>query len=448
MKTSQSVDGSQISRLLAWLVGIIFVVAALGTPFIVLFGSNFGHLDFFRACKEIMLIIAVFLGAYLAWQNPKLKDWILKSWLVRLIVIYGALQIIYGLLALNAGRVNGSALIYAWLINLRFLAFFLVVVIACSENKLLERNWQKLILIPASIVVGFGLLQRLLLPQDFLTHFGYGKDTIAALQTVDNKLTYQRIQSTLRGANPLGAYLVVVLGVGTVFLRRWRRILFLTAGIIVLGLTYSRSAWAGAAITGGLLLYWFGGVHKRLGRYLLPAVIVTAGLLLVVFVVFRHQSVVENTLFHTDQSSHSSESSNAGRARAIKNGLHDVVHEPLGRGPGTAGPASVRNNHPARIAENYYLQVAQEVGWLGLGIFVAINIVIAQMLWKAKNDPLALALLAALAGVTVVNLVSHAWTDDALAYIWWGLAAIAVSPGIMAVKDKHYAKKKNAIRQT
>jgi hypothetical protein len=49
-------------------------------------------------------------------------------------------------------------------------------------------------------------------------------------------------------------------------------------------------------------------------------------------------------------------------------------------------------------------------------------------------------LLASLAGITFVNLLSHAWTDDTLAYLWWGLAGIALAP-IITSRQKLYGKK-------
>jgi hypothetical protein len=45
-----------------------------------------------------------------------------------------------------------------------------------------------------------------------------------------------------------------------------------------------------------------------------------------------------------------------------------------------------------------------------------------------RADPLALGLFASFIGLTVVNLFMHAWTDDTLAYVWWGLAGIAMAP--------------------
>ena len=104
-----------------------------------------------------------------------------------------------------------------------------------------------------------------------------------------------------------------------------------------------------------------------------------------------------------------------------------MLREPLGQGPGTAGPASFRNDNPARISENYFIQIGQEVGILGLLLFVAINIGIARELWVRRDQLLSLVLLTSLAGLTLVNLISHAWADDTLGLIFWGLAGIAIA---------------------
>jgi hypothetical protein len=140
---------------------------------------------------------------------------------------------------------------------------------------------------------------------------------------------------------------------------------------------------------------------------------------------------VQNVLFHTDVTSQASQSSNDVRFQNLERGLKDVETDPLGDGPGTAGPESVRNNNKSRIAENYYLQIGQEVGWIGLGLFLAINGIVAWLLWQRRDQYLALGLLASLIGISFVNLLSHAWRDDTLALLWWGLAGVALSPGIL-----------------
>lgn len=440
-----SPSANTLAQYASYVVAVIFVLLPFHALFTTWLGSHFGHLDLFRIWKELLIVVLLPIATYLVWVNPQLRLWIKKNWLPRLIFGYTVLSMVLGLLARAAGRVNSVALIYGLLANLRYLGFFLLTFVLASHSAMLKQHWRKLVLMPGIIVVVFGLLQRTLLPYDFLRHFGYGPTTIPAYQTVDQKIQYQRIQSTLKGANPLGAYLVVLvtLILGLKAKRRWLQAVTLVATLVVLFFTYSRSAYIGAAMSAVLLLYW--RMQKTTWRQtitvLTAGVVVVAGLSIVAL---RHNRVVENTFFHTDNTSKSSQSSNAGRATALKGGLHDIIHEPLGRGPGTAGPESVRNNHPARLAENYYLQIGQEVGIAGLVLFLAINVVVAQALWLRRADPLARILLASLVGITCINLLSHAWSDDTLALLWWGLGGLALAPDILKQKKYGHSKEKTA----
>jgi O-antigen ligase len=142
----------------------------------------------------------------------------------------------------------------------------------------------------------------------------------------------------------------------------------------------------------------------------------------------RHNDFVENTVFHTDEHSSSNVSSNAAHLSASRGALAQVVHEPFGRGPGTAGPAGEYNSgQPPRIAENYFLQIGQETGWLGLVLFAAIYLLLAGELWRRRQHGLPRVLLASLAGLTVLAMLMHLWTDDTIAYLWFGLAGIALT---------------------
>ena len=117
------------------------------------------------------------------------------------------------------------------------------------------------------------------------------------------------------------------------------------------------------------------------------------------------------------------------------------MREPFGRGVGTAGPASVYNRGKGRVAENYFIQIGQEAGWIGLMLFLLINAGVGYLLWVRRADPLALSLLAGLIGLSFVNLLSHAWSDDTLAYVWWGLAGIAMAQPAVAAAVTLPAKK-------
>lgn len=429
----------KLTRILCYVAAVIFLLVPFQALLTTWLGSNFGHLDLFRIWKELLLVVLAVGSLYLVYRDKKLKKWFINSPLVLLIALYIILQLSLGIYALTSVKVNNSAVIYALLINCRLLIFFLACLILAAKSDWLVNNWRKIILWPAVVVISFGILQHFILPNDFLRHFGYGPSTIRAYQAVDQKPQYIRLQSTLRGPNPLGAYLVLILTtLAILFMRNKKRtkvIVLIAASLVVLYFTYSRSAWLGVFVSCLLVGFW--SIKNKQKRQWLIFGSLAASLVLIISVLVWHKnSVLENTLFHTSQTSQSPESSNAARTEAMLDGAKDVVRQPLGDGPGTAGPASFRNNHPARIAENYFIQIGQEVGILGIGLFVAINLYIALGLWKIRDNDLAKIALAALIGLTLVNLLSHAWADDTLVYTFWGLAGIALAPSVILNKER------------
>ena len=415
----------------AILISLILVVLPFHAFLTVWLASNFGHYTAFRLWKEALLLGCSFGVVYLLLTDLRIRSHTLSRRLVWLILAYCGLVLGSGLLALHNHRVTPKALGYGLISDTRFLVFFLFCWMVALRTARLHKNWQRLLLWPAVIVIAFGLLQMLLLPNDFLRHFGYGSQTIAPVETINHNAFYLRIQATLRGSNPLGAYLVVPLSVLTVLIVRgqrcWQRLVLLLAGLLALGFTFSRSAWLGAAIAislAAILGARSAKTRRRLVYCGLAGVVALAGLGLAI----RHNTRYQNLVFHTETHTTARQSSNQGHASALSAGLRDVAHQPLGRGTGTAGPASVYNNHQTRLAENYFLQIGQEVGLLGLLLFVLINGGVGYLLWSHRADPLALSLFASLVGLTVINLLSHAWADDTLAYIWWGFAGIAMAP--------------------
>lgn len=408
-----------------------------------------GNYEYLRLWKEVLLLVLSVCTITIVCRTPglwqRLRPQLQSGWLFWTIGAYVVLTIVLGLVALSRGQVNSYALLFAWILNLRPLLIFVLAWVLAAQSTWLHRYWKQLILVPATIVIGFGLLQTTVLPAEFLRSFGYGVSTIEPYQTVDQKLDYVRVQSTLRGANPLGAYLVLVLVAALVIFNRQRsrhNVLLgslLVGGMVVLAVTYSRSAYIGMVLS--LLALALIAVRGQLARRRLWLGLAVCALLSAgIFAVFRENDRFENTFFHTNEQSQSAVSSNAQRLTFLQTSSQDVLTEPFGRGPGSAGPASVHNSQPSRIAENYYLQVGQETGWLGLGLFVAILVMIGRRLWRLRADPLAKALLVSLVGISFINLVQHAWTDDTLALLWWGLAGVALAPTLVGSKQKPAAK--------
>jgi O-antigen ligase/polysaccharide polymerase Wzy-like membrane protein len=415
----------------------ILMVVLLLTPlhaFLTVWGSSLiGHYTALRLWEEVLLLVCILGAIYLVIVDQKIRSQTLTRRLVRLILLYIFVVLLWGAVAYAQHNVTAKALGYGLIVDLRFPIFFLISWVIAARTSRLHNSWQKLVLWPAVVVIVFGLLQILVLPHDFLSHFGYGPKTIASYETINHNSRYIRIMSTLRGADPLGAYLLVPLSVLAVLLankwRQWKLLILFLVGLIVLYFSFSRGAWAGLVLS--LLVICL--LDRRLKNYRNKLLLIGSAVIVVIAVVgfsLRHNSYIQNIVLHTQSHSAVTTTSDQGHVSALRGGIHDIIHQPLGHGPGTAGPASVYNNNKARIAEDFYIQIGQEMGWLGLALFLLINIGVGYLLWLRRSEPLALALFASFVGLIAVNLLTHAWADDTLAFVWWGLAGIALAPKV------------------
>ncbi len=429
---------SKILSLSAWLAVLILVLMPFHAFLTVWVSSLTGHYITLRLWKEVMLIILVAFSMYLAVVfKDRITDLDSKLWW--LISGYVAINLVGGAVAYSNHNVDLKALVYALISNLRFLAFLVVTWTISKHSNLLKNNWQKIIIWPAAVVIIFGVIQEFL-PANFLEHFGYSALTVLPYQFVDNNSLFLRVQSTLRGANPLGAYLVLAITtlLATTIIRERKfsihdfysgKVLLTITALVTLFFTYSRAAWLGVILSAATLFVMTQYSKPLFKRYFAAGFIT---LLLISFGIaanIKHNKSIQNAVLHTSQTSKSAVTSNESHLAKLKTGAKEVASEPLGRGPGSAGPASVYNNHPARVAENYYIQIGQELGWLGLVLFLLINARLAFLLWLQRHDVLVISLFASLVGISFINLLSHAWTDDTLAYVWWGLAGIAIARG-------------------
>lgn len=436
---------SRLANKLVYLLVFILVAVPFHEFITTWLGSNYGHLNLFRIWKEIVLILMFPPALYLLSKSKPVKKWVRNSLLSQLILLYTLLTITLGIWAYHSGRVNASALEAGIIIDLRMFLIFGLAIVLTQYSTFIKDHWRVIILAPGIITVLFGITQ-LFLPLNFLSHFGYGPKTIPAYETVNQNLNYRRIMSTLRGADPFGTYLILVISAFLVgCTKRWAKWLGIALSVIALFFTYSRSAWLGLVISLIFLAYfvWVSEKYKKV----FYVGLVILGLLGILFIfALRYNQEAQNIFFHTSSGSKAI-SSNAQHFSALKNGVSDLIHHPLGQGPGTAGPASAHNNHPAKIAENYYVQVGQEEGWLGLLLFIAINILVYFELLKRRKDSLVLVLLVSFVGISFVNMLSHAWADDTISLLWWGLAGVVLSPDIIKLKLKDKNEKTESKKQ-
>lgn len=391
-----------------------------------------GHYTLTRLWKEFLLAFLVIAGFVTLVYRKSITRTLAGTWLNRLILIYLAVLVIIGIGAIGFGSVSIKALFYGWLVDSRYLIFFLVTYALSLKYKKIKEMVPSIIFWPALIVVVFGLLEVFVLPRNFLTHFGYGPNTILPYGTINSNSKYVRIISFLRGPNPLGAYMVIPICLGTYWLiaqknqQKILSLIFLIASVAVLYFSFSRSAWIGAAI-GIAVVVWYSIKNVKIRRYLLVvgALLVLIGGILVVL--DRHSTTIQNIFLHTQSHSKIKTTSDQGHIAALETGASQIASQPLGKGPGTSGPASVYNKYPARIPENYFIQIGQEVGWIGLALFLAINFFVLKELYLRRNDPDALVLLASFLGICFINLLAFAWADDTLSYLWWGMAGAVLA---------------------
>jgi hypothetical protein len=423
---------SAIERIYIGILLTVFIGIVLHAPLSVWLGSLApGYELLIKSWKEILMLVAAVLGVGLVSRQHLWRD-LWRDWLFRLIIAFASLHIIVLVLW------NGVNPTLAGLsIDLRWLLYFGLVYVALRLRPAYRQPFLKLGLVGALIVGTFAMLQIFVLPRDALSVIGYDKDTtIAPYLTVDKNPDYVRINSTLRGPNPLGAYAVIILSIlMTAVIQESRRLgrykiaamIAGTGAVAALWASYSRSALL--AFFASSVTVIGATIGRKLGKkwWIAGAIVLCA--LIGGVVAGRDTDFVSNVILHENPDGGSSVSSNEGHADSLVDGLNRMLRQPLGAGIGSTGSASLYGDEPL-IIENQYLFIAHEVGWLGLVLFIAIFVMVLQRLWRRRADYLALGLFASSIGLALVGLLLPVWADDTVAIIWWGLAALGMSRNV------------------
>ena len=420
-------------------IGILIVIfggIVLHAPLTVALGTLWPNYDLLiKSWKEILMLIASLLALYLMYESHQMKR-ILRDPVIIVIAAYAALHLLL-MFYMNQGL---SETVAGLAIDLRYVLFFALVYIAMRLYPQYRKLFIQVGIAGALIVLVFAILQVFILPHDILKYIGYNLNTISPYLTIDKNQAFVRINSTLRGPNPLGAYagMALTLLAAAVVKKKVSKkrrpliifVILLAGGLVALWASYSRSAQIGTVVAVAIVLavmYW----HK-----LSPKMWIIISILLVLVAgglfAARNTSFISNVILHENPNGGSSINSNEGHISSISNSFSQLIHQPLGAGIGSTGSASLLGNK-AEIVENQFLFVAHEAGWLGLILFVSIVVIVLTRLWKLRKDWLALGVFASGIGLLVIGIFLPVWTDDTVSLIWWGLAAIALFPN-----DKDY----------
>jgi len=312
------------------------------------------------------------------------------------------------------------------------------VVSQSFDGKKRVRMVIKASLITSGVVATFGVLQYFL-PKDMLSHVGYSLERgMKVMFFIDDKPDLPRVMSTLRDPNSLAAYLSVPItySVYYLFLRRnkikesllssrWLTYL-LVVSLLCMAMTFSRSGLITVFVALASLVVITTKNKKALTKKFAPIAAVVAVAIIGTVFVFKDTYVFKNLIFHADEAT-VQQDPNEQRITLWGQAVEHIQDYPLGKGPGTAGIVSIINPNGAALTENYYLQIAYEVGIPGLILFVGIWWYVLWLLYiKSYTDALAAVIFCAGVGIAVFALLNHAWSNEALSLAFWLPAGLAI----------------------
>lgn len=403
-------------------------------------GTEIGPLLVWKSWKEILLVPAALATIVWAIIRPAVMQELFDDKIVPLIVLYGLL--VFGYIGFGVQSNGIDATIAGIAFDLRYYAMFVLAFLlfrfGTFEKKPLI-NYAAKFLIGAGVVLSvIGILQVTVVPRDFLSHFGYEKfTTIAPYLTIDEKSPdLIRAFATLRGPNDFGAFLVMTPAFALVCLTTYKRKIAV-GSVMLMGIfvSHSRSAYLAAAVVIVLWLVTTIGIErlKQYWKYGVLAVVVAVAVASLSLV----SPTVRLIVFHSSENdTHLTEGNLEAHGDAIIDTSERLVDRPLGCGTGCSGPASYYGPDP-KISENYYLQIAEQYGVIGLGLWLAIFVIVMRRLYAtSRNSPAALALFISGIGLSVIGVLLHVWADDPLSMTWWVMAGAVLGMSQMDSRSK------------
>lgn len=413
---------------LAYIAAHTMIVAVGGS----ITGEYAGH----KLAKDVIIFTLALFYLIAAIVDKKQRQWLIIDKLNILVFLYALIHII---LFIHHSMWSEKAAYAGLIFNLRFFAAYILVRIFIKRHDLVQKIptlpefMLKSSLLICLIVALLGVFQVVFLPKEFLSHFGYdGVKSPMPYSMVDDQSNFLRAFSTLRGPNELGAYLILALSLVLIaqFKRNqshYRNVIALTVVIIALVLTHSRSAIIGCICALSYLVAYRFRASISKAHIMLATLIFILVCAMTISLSFSIPAL-RLFIFHSTSGDKSLiEGSTGDHLVAMQIGIKDALSYPLGQGPGMAGTASFYlPPGQSMIAENYYIQIAQEAGLAGSMIFIAICAAVTIRLMKSKMV-LSQALAASMIGISVTAIFLHTWSDETIAYTWWILAAIALS---------------------
>jgi O-antigen ligase len=235
-------------------------------------------------------------------------------------------------------------------------------------------------------------------------------------------LGVQRFTSVLAGPNAFALYFLAAAGycLWAMYARQRAAAVLMGAVVLLLLITFSRSSSLGLLCFVALVAFFWG--RERFGAARTLAVL-GGGLVLIAlaFLGFYRNPAGNALLTHS--------TSSIDRVTQYHR-IWDTREEIglLGRGTGTAGPASQfrLDNGPNHWTENSYLDTFEETGLIGFALYLALIISLIRFAWNNSVTPLGRSAFILLASLSLTGLFINYYTGQVGIYLFWLMAALLV----------------------
>lgn len=327
--------------------------------------------------------------------------------------------------------------IYGLRVTLRITGFFLVIYYLREKRAIMRVTWLWLFLM---IGIGaYGIFQH---------HHGLLWQEMAWLLTEGNAKThilagYVRVFSTVGDAATFG--FLMIMGVLMAFAmalttrgpKQW--LLILSTLPMLYGLVVSYSRGPMVALAAGAAMMILASRNWKLGM----ALSVVGGIGLVLLIASGSTKLVDRLATATNPTEDASWNVRMGYVTTY---LPEIAKRPFGFGINTSGGGALRVTGGAQVrksvvgvpTDNYYFKVALEMGWVGLGLWVWLQVLAigyGYRVYRATADPelraVALGLLSVLFCLVIGALSNDIIAQKPISEFYW------ISLGLLVLIGQH-----------
>jgi hypothetical protein len=241
-----------------------------------------------------------------------------------------------------------------------------------------------------------------------------------------------QLRSLASGPNPFGTLIELAAILVAMTLKNGRSIaIWMVPAGLLLGMTYARSAWIGAAVAGGGYFFYVLAKQRKIVWW--PLVLGGSILLGGAIGMVTYNETITGIFTHGQSTDQHAQSAHDALKKEYSQSAPQIL---FGHGLGTAGPvvldnAEAKKNDLPKIVESWYIQLVQELGIVGLSLYLWLYVVVTRELFRKQVLAGFLAL-----GLAANALTLHIWSADAnINLLFWTAAALVLYVGAKPAKQ-------------